>query len=121
MSGIKCSIKIDESWRKMSSEYAKVFFRILQEMVSNVGRHSGARHMGVEFMSDRVYFILKIQDDGKGMDESIVDAHDSFGIIGMRETCASEGGELEIKTAPGHGCIILARLPEKKSRDKNRA
>jgi len=47
------------------------------------------------------------------MDGSKIDAHDSFGIIGMRETCASEGGELEIKTAIGRGCSITARLPKK--------
>jgi signal transduction histidine kinase/ligand-binding sensor domain-containing protein len=113
ISGIKSSVKIEAGWDIMPTELARVFFRILQEMVSNVARHSGARHIGVEFSTDDSFFILKVYDDGKGMDGSKIDAHDSFGIIGMRETCASEGGELEIKTAIGRGCSITARLPKK--------
>ncbi|HEY9053317.1 MAG TPA: histidine kinase, partial [Rectinemataceae bacterium] len=111
MSGIESEVTIGEGWKEMPAQYARIFFRILQEMVSNVARHSGARRMEVEFLSEEQWYILSVRDDGKGMDQAEIEAHDSFGLIGMREGCASEGGELEIRTSRGKGCALYARLP----------
>lgn len=120
MSGIESDVSIGEGWRQMPSEFARIFFRILQEMVSNVARHSGSKSMKVEFLSDEQWYILSVQDDGKGMDESEIEAHDSFGLIGMREACASEGGELELRTGKEGGCAVSAKLPRmSKGNQKN--
>jgi signal transduction histidine kinase/sugar lactone lactonase YvrE len=120
MSGIESEVSIGDGWREMPSEFARIFFRILQEMVSNVARHSRAKGMRVEFLSDEQWYILSVQDDGQGMDGSEIDAHDSFGLIGMREACASEGGELELRTGKGRGCAVAAKLPKKsKGRQKD--
>lgn len=121
MSGIKSEAEIGGGWHEMPSEYARIFFRILQEMVSNVARHSGAGRMAVDFHSDEEWYILSVRDDGKGMEGREVEAHDSFGFIGMREACSSEGGELAVRSAPGQGCEVSARLPRKAKGRKNHA
>ncbi len=125
MSGIKTKLEIGEGWKELSPEAAKTFFRLLQEMLSNVSRHSQAKHVSLRFTAGKDDFTLESKDDGIGIEADKVDAQDSFGIIGMREGCASLGGTLAISGAPGQGCTVTARLPRKpeageKRRDKRR-
>ena len=111
MSGIKTSLEIGDGWKGMSAQTAKVFFRLLQEMLSNVARHSRAKNVQVRFSADASGYLLETRDDGVGIGEGKVDAQDSFGIIGMRESCASLGGTLTISGEAGGGCRVAARLP----------
>lgn len=111
MSGIKTSLEIDEGWKDLPPEAAKAFFRLLQEMLSNVARHSRANSVSVCFSAGEEWFSLEVRDNGVGIDAEKVDAQDSFGIIGMREGCAALGGAIAIEGAPGHGCAVAARLP----------
>ncbi|PKL05871.1 MAG: hypothetical protein CVV53_07240 [Spirochaetae bacterium HGW-Spirochaetae-9] len=113
MSGITTKLDIGEGWKELPREAAKAFFRLLQEMLSNVARHSGAKHVFVRFAADGDDFMLETRDDGKGIEPGKVDAQDSFGIMGMREGCVSLGGSLAISGAPGQGCAVVARLPRK--------
>jgi len=114
MSGIKTKLDMGEGWKELPREAAKAFFRLLQEMLSNVARHSGAKQVIVRFAAEEDYFLLETKDDGKGIEPGKVDAQDSFGIMGMREGCASLGGSLAISGAPGKGCAVTARLPRKR-------
>lgn len=111
MSGISTKLQSGEGWKDLSKVVALTFFQLLQEMLSNVARHSGASHATVRFAREGEDFVLETVDDGKGMDAAKVDAQDSFGIIGMRERCRSAGGSLEIRSDPGKGCSVIARLP----------
>ena len=111
MSGIDVKLQTGEGRRDLSKILARTFFRLLQEMLSNVARHSGALHVAVRFAREGDGFVLETRDDGKGIEVGKVDAQDSFGIIGMRERCVSIGGSLHISSAPGKGCTVTARLP----------
>jgi len=126
MSGIKTSLDIGEGWKELSPDQAKAFFRLLQEMLSNVARHSAAKSVAVSFSANSSGFILETKDDGVGIEPGKVDAQDSFGIIGMRERCAAFDGSLTISGAPGQGCAVIALLPkngqgEPKTRSKHDA
>jgi len=118
MSGISATLEIGEGWRDLSKVLARTFFQLLQEMLSNVARHSGAKRVMVSFGREGDDYILQTQDDGKGMEEGKADAQDSFGIIGMRERCASAGGSFRVSSAPGKGCVVLARLPATAGTDR---
>ena len=121
MSGIETRLEMGEGWKELPKDAAKTFFRLLQEMLSNVARHSGAGHVIVRFVADEDGFLLETKDDGVGIGAGKVDAQDSFGIIGMRESCAALGGILAISGAPGEGCTVSARLPRtRKSERKKR-
>jgi signal transduction histidine kinase len=111
MSGIKTGLEIGEGWKEMPTEAAKVLFRLLQEMLSNVARHSRATSVQVRFSADAAGYTLETCDDGVGIGKGKVDAQDSFGIIGMRESCASLGGSLAISGEAGRGCRVTAKLP----------
>ena len=111
MSGIKTSLEIGDGWNRMPAETARAFFRLLQEMLSNVARHSRAKNVQVRFSADTSGYLLETTDDGVGIGEGKVDAQDSFGILGMRESCASLGGTLTISGEASGGCRVAARLP----------
>lgn len=126
MSGIKTNLDIGEGWKDLPPDKAKVFFRLLQEMLSNVARHSSAKNVSVRFFAEESGYTLETKDDGVGVGQEEVDAQDSFGIIGMREGCAALGGSLTISGAPGQGCVVTAFLPrsgrgERKDRSKRNA
>jgi signal transduction histidine kinase/ligand-binding sensor domain-containing protein len=114
MSGMKTSLDIGPGWETMEKEDAATFFQVLQEMLSNVARHSVAGQVRIRFSVTADGYVLETMDDGKGIDADKVDAQDSFGIIGMRERCAARGGTLSVTGAPGKGCTVTARIGKKK-------
>lgn len=94
---------------------AIVGFRVVQESLTNVVRHAGARHAAVSVRFDAAGLHIRVSDDGKGFDvaaalESTAQG-ERAGLAGMRERIESMGGEMKIRAAAGHGTRIEARLP----------
>lgn len=89
-------------------------FRIAQEALTNVYRHSGARHAEVSLRHHGGGLELRVSDDGAGFDaESLWRASGPerrLGILGMRERAQLVGGELEVESAPGRGTAVVARF-----------
>ena len=83
-------------------------FRILQEAVTNMIKHSDARRLGVTVDVQPTTLTLRVQNDGKPR-SGIRPA--GYGIIGMRERVAAFGGDFTANTQPGSGFLVTARLP----------
>ena len=96
-------------------------FRIFQESLTNVARHSGAKNVRVQFGKKDGKIILTIEDNGNGFDESKVAAKKTLGVLGMKERAAVMGGEYLISGAPGKGTTIVVSVPlkEKESHPLN--
>ena len=87
-------------------------FRILQESITNAGRHAQAQAIRVALQLDGPRLCLSVQDDGRGFDpETIRESGLDYGLAGMRERAAALGGELRIISTPGSGTTVEARLP----------
>ena len=91
-------------------------FRVLQEALTNVARHAGARSVSVRLVRDEVTVELRVQDDGVGLAPTArveVAAADRrrLGLQGMRERAALLGGSVEVESEPGTGTTIVARFP----------
>ena len=87
-------------------------YRIVQEALNNVAKHSKAKHVEVMFERRDDLLILVIEDDGKGF--STFNKRlmvKGLGLTGMRERAALIGGSLEIESAPGKGTTIYVRIP----------
>jgi PAS domain S-box-containing protein len=87
-------------------------FRILQESLTNVVRHSGASRVTVEFQPCDNEVVLSISDNGRGMPEGHVIASTSYGIRGMRERVEQSGGKIEFDKPPGGGFKLMVRLQQ---------
>ncbi|WP_051272422.1 PAS domain-containing sensor histidine kinase [Fundidesulfovibrio putealis] len=96
---------------RLSPDAATALYRVLQEALTNVARHSGADRVVVRLERSRESFIMTIADDGRGISTQALESPDSFGIIGMRERARSVGGEMDIAAREGGGTSVSVRLP----------
>jgi two-component system sensor histidine kinase UhpB len=85
-------------------------FRIAQECLTNIVKHSGATQVRVDVQPDgQNRMMLCIRDNGKGCD--LTARHCGFGLLGIRERVNSLNGRLELLSTPGAGMIVKAALP----------
>jgi PAS domain S-box-containing protein len=87
-------------------------FRILQESLTNVSRHSHATAVTVELRDSGECIIMKISDNGKGMAMAAGTHENSLGLVGMRERAFMLGGSLKVHSRPGAGTSVELRIPK---------
>lgn len=89
-----------------------VLFRVAQEALNNVARHSGARQAQVRLSYEPDKVVMKVADQGRGFDPA-ENFHPprGWGLAGMRERVELMGGELKIMAAPGKGTTVEITLP----------
>ena len=113
--GIKAEFRVLGERRRLSSEVELTMFRIVQEALSNVRRHSKATEVTtVVELSDSTIRVT-IKDNGIGFRApaltSDLRAEDGLGLIGMNERARLLGGDLVIDSEPDHGTTVTAYLP----------
>lgn len=98
---------------ELTSEVASQLLRIIQEALTNVRKHSGAKSVRVCCREDQDQICINIEDDGRGFypDESNGGDRQHFGLQIMRERAESVGGSLELESQPGHGTRVVVRMP----------
>ena len=89
-------------------ESALTLYRVAQEALTNVARHSGAKQAWVRLERDGTLYRLVIEDDGKGLKGGLVP---HLGLLGMRERIAASGGTLQLIAATRGGLRVEATLP----------
>jgi signal transduction histidine kinase len=95
----------------LDSERSTALFRILQESLSNVSRHSGATRIAVSLTEIDGIVELDVRDNGQGIQPKQLEDDRSFGLIGIRERARSLGGTAEILGSPGEGTRVVVRFP----------
>ncbi|MBL0342024.1 MAG: sensor histidine kinase [Bacteroidetes bacterium] len=111
---IKCHFlnKINES--NIDESFATGVFRILQESLTNISRHSGASNVVVEIDQVENSIVLKISDNGKGFIQDKLAVNTTFGLVGMEERAAMLNGALTIVSTPEIGTEVKLIFPAKK-------
>lgn len=112
-SGIHVKVLGSEATSAVAPEHTTAIFRIFQELITNVGRHSGARHVLVELKEAPSHLSLTVQDDGRGIRPEEVAGLSSFGLMGIRERAALLGGTITIGALPGGGTKATLSLPRR--------
>lgn len=85
-------------------------FRIFQESLTNVARHSGAEKVSVRLVQEDKKLILTISDNGKGMAGNTSEKK-TLGVLGMKERTLVMGGDFKLISAPGQGTTINVSVP----------
>jgi signal transduction histidine kinase len=96
--------------KELPPDVSLVLYRVMQEAVQNVLRHSGARKARVVFEGAPAGVSVRVEDDGVGFDPLAV-AGTGLGFVGMRERLRPHGGQLKVASAPGRGAVVEAWLP----------
>jgi two-component system sensor histidine kinase UhpB len=104
--GIRASLRVEGVARPLSPEQQLVLYRVTQESLSNIARHSGAGTVEVE-LSFIGRTLLAIRDDGTGFARA---RDGGLGLSGMRERALLAGGELNVRSAPGKGTRVELTL-----------
>ena len=107
-SGIEVDFNI-EGERELPLGTREVLFRITQEALANVTRHSSASLAVVRLKYERDTVMLIIQDNGTGFDP--LAQHDGIGLSSMRERAEVSGGSFTLESTPGEGTKIVVTLP----------
>ena len=111
-SGLEVQLRVDGSMEVMPADSVIACYRLVQEALNNVVRHSGAMHASVRLSRDGSWLEAVVADDGKGIDydpAAKVDGH--FGLMGLEERIRAIGGEFQFGRADGGGTRVAARLP----------
>lgn len=90
-------------------------YRICQEALNNATRHAGAGIIDVRTTRQHGRLCLSVHDDGAGFDgderREAANTNGNLGLISMEERARLAGGELELRTAPGAGTVVIAMFP----------
>jgi PAS domain S-box-containing protein len=92
-------------------QLATAVFRIFQEMLSNVARHSKASWVRIRIALSAGQLTMEVQDNGVGADASALDDTRSYGVMGMRERALHFGGTLHIESRRGKGTQARLVIP----------
>ena len=114
-SGIAVELDLPEKLRRLPTDVETAVFRVIQESLTNVHRHSGSPKTVIRVEVDPEHIYLEVIDNGRGMPPQRLSFHQEgetigVGILGMRERLRQLGGQLEI-TSDDHGTTIGAVIP----------
>jgi two-component system sensor histidine kinase UhpB len=108
--GIAVTLQAEE-FPKLPDEAASHAFRIIQEALTNVTRHSQATRVDVRVRRQGAAITLGVEDNGVGFAPQALSGLRSLGLVGMRERALACGGSLTIRSNPGEGTAIVVTIP----------
>jgi len=116
----RCRIDVDFEARKyessgISSEIETTLYRVIQEGLNNIAKHSGAKRVGLVLRRAADHIQTIIQDDGRGFNTAAAhsdpNGNGHLGLLGIRERLGNIGGSLTLKSAPRRGVTLIVRVP----------
>ncbi len=109
-SGIQIDLEMPGEVNKLPDQIELAVFRVMQECLTNVHRHSGSKVAKVKIVPQETSITLEVSDQGQGLSAHSDSRVMGVGITGMRERVRELGGEFEIKSST-EGTIVRAVLP----------
>lgn len=115
-SNIQVQLEVDPALGRLPETIELSVFRIVQEGLSNIRKHSAARRVRlVMHRTPSASLLLRLEDDGQGLsipaDLASLTAKKHFGLVGISERVALLGGTMNIETSAGNGMILRVEIP----------
>jgi signal transduction histidine kinase len=95
----------------LSRDVALSLYRVAQEGLTNVIRHSGAQEVVLSLQQTHQELVLEINDNGKGFAQTAIDPRNGLGLHSATERVRLVGGRLTVDSAPGLGTLLRATIP----------
>ena len=111
LNGIRCTFTYEFEDKGLNADIATELFRIAQESLTNVMRHSKADTVLVNLTEDDKYIFLTVKDNGIGFDTE--KKKNTLGLIGLRERAISVGGQLIINSNSGEGTTVFVTISKR--------
>jgi two-component system, NarL family, sensor histidine kinase UhpB len=118
---VRIDLTVRGDLERLGETLSLTSYRLIQESLTNVYKHAGARHVAIVVEqarsqpgpADEPELRVEVADDGCGMQTTAPGS--GFGLSGMRERVESAGGSFLVQSAPGAGFRVVARFPGKRS------
>ncbi len=110
-SGVRCLVQVTEDALNLTNEKEIAIFRIFQEAMTNIARHSKAQNVWVDLEREENEVILTIKDDGSGFSADLVEQMQSLGLLGMYERALVMRASFQLESKPGKGTTITLHVP----------
>jgi two-component system sensor histidine kinase UhpB len=115
LGGLAPHFEIQEVPLNISADIETACFRVAQEAINNIVRHSKAANVWLRLFVAGERLALSVRDDGSGFDVAAAQkraaAGASLGVVSMEERVALAGGSFQIHSAPGQGTVVVASFP----------
>lgn len=110
---IRCRLDATPEALVLDERYSTAIYRIVQESLTNIARHAGARSAQITLQRSGLELLIDIVDDGRGMMAGDMAKADALGLLGMRERAASLRGSIVVDGTNGQagGTHIALRIP----------
>ena len=118
-SGINCRLVLSPEETEIGPELSINIFRIIQEALTNIIRHSQASEVIIRMLKKDKTLELKIIDNGIGIDKESISKSGSFGLLGMSERAKVCNGEFNISKKEGGGTVLSLILPFTETKKEN--
>ena len=124
MFDIPCQLSCDDNLPKLGNALLTAIFRIVQESLTNIAKHSKASFVHIHVQLDKGILAISVQDNGIGFnfdfsqDAARKDTQ-SFGLQSMLERMLAFNGQVLIDSAPGSGCCVMLSVPTGGGGDKS--
>lgn len=109
-SGIRLTLTCSDVPDSLSEQVSVSLFRVAQEALANVVKHSGAAAASIELTTGRRHIRLRVVDYGLGFEQGSNQRH-GLGLLSMRERIRLIGGELTVRSQPAKGTVVQAEIP----------
>jgi PAS domain S-box-containing protein len=111
LTNIKCSLSLPRAEIVLEKNKSTAIFRIFQEALTNIVRHSEANKVVISLMNHQSNIYLEILDNGKGITQEQIRDFKSLGIHGMEERALVFGGQVYIEGIAGKGTTVKVEIP----------
>jgi len=108
---IRCRVADETRGTMIDPATSAQLFRITEECLANVARHSGAHVVDVSLRRENGRIVLEVKDDGSGIPQRVFQSPSSLGLLGVRERSRLMGGEARIETRPTGGASVIVSVP----------
>jgi len=109
--GIQCQLQLPPSNMGLNRNIKITVFRIFQEAMTNIARHSGAKIVKIDLQLDAQHVVLEIVDDGRGIDRNEIFNKNSLGLLGVRERVHFLNGRFDITGNSCEGTRVRVTIP----------
>ncbi len=99
--GIPCRVEMQDDSLRLSPAYSIAFYRVVQEALTNISKYALAKNVSVSLLRDGDRWMLRIADDGVGIDTSTRHNTTAHGLVSMRERARALGGEFTVQRPAG--------------------
>ncbi len=108
---LPCRVEMGDEDLQLSPAYSIAFYRVVQESLTNIAKYAQAKNVAVTLLRDDDQWVLRIADDGIGIDRSKPHNATAHGLLSMRERARALGGKFSILGEPGIGTVVEIRVP----------